>query len=288
MKVGMVLEGGAMRGIFTAGILDVFTEEGIYVDGCVGTSAGAVFGCNYKSKQKGRTLRYNLKYCRDPRYKSIRNLIFTGDLYGAQFCYEDIPNRLDPFDTKTYQNNPMDFYVCCTDIESGKAKYALCNTGDRADVLWMRASASMPMFAKPVVIEGKKYLDGGMSDSIPLSFMEQSGYEKNIVILTQPIDYVKKKTPLMPAIKMMLRKYPNAVSLMNQRHIAYNDTLSYIQKREKDGAVFVLRPPEKLPVSRTEKDSLKIQEAYDMGRRLALQQLDAIRAFLKDATVMAP
>lgn len=138
MKKGLILEGGAMRGMYTAGVLDIFMENDITVDGAIGVSAGAAFGCNLKSKQIGRTIRYNTKYCRDPRYVGLRSLIKTGDIYGADFCYNQIPNRLDIFDVETYQKNPMDFYVVTTDIETGKPIYHLCPNGDATDIKWFR------------------------------------------------------------------------------------------------------------------------------------------------------
>lgn len=173
MKTGMVLEGGAMRGLYTAGVLDVLMENGIYTDGAVGVSAGAAFGCNYKSRQIGRSLRYNCKYCRDPRYISLLSLIRTGDLYNAQFCYYEIPEKLDPFDTAAFAASPMEFYVVATDVTTGKPAYHLCRDGGRDDIEWMRASASMPLVSRVVEIGGGLYLDGGISDSIPLEWFLQ-------------------------------------------------------------------------------------------------------------------
>jgi len=202
MKTGLILEGGAMRGMYTAGVLDVFMENDITVDGTIGVSAGAVFGCNYKSKQIGRTLRYNLKYSKDPRYVGLSSLIKTGDIYGVDFCYNEIPNNLDPFDVKTYQENPMDFYAVTTDIETGKPIYHLCPKGDDTDIQWFRASASMPLVSRIVEIGNKKMLDGGISDSIPIHQFRKMGYEKNIVILTQHNGYRKKKTNTIPLVKL--------------------------------------------------------------------------------------
>ena len=196
MKKGLILEGGAMRGMFSAGVMDVLMEAGIEFDGIVGVSAGAVFGCNYKSKQIGRTIRYNMKYVRDPRYCSLSSLIKTGDMFGRDFCYNIIPNELDLFDNDTFKNNPVKFYVVATDINSGKALYQRIDSADEKGLEYMRASASMPLVSKPVVLDGKEMLDGGIADSIPLEFFVNKGYDKNLVILTQPKDYVKKKNRL--------------------------------------------------------------------------------------------
>ena len=133
--------------------LDVMMEQDIIFDGAVGVSAGAVFGCNYKSRQPGRVIRYNKRYCRDPRYVSIRSLLKTGDLYGESFCYHELPDRLDPFDAAAYRKNPMEFYVVCTDALTGEAVYHRCDRGDARDLQWMRASASMPMVSKLVELD---------------------------------------------------------------------------------------------------------------------------------------
>ena len=167
MKTGLILEGGAMRGMFTAGVLDVLMEQGITVDGMVGVSAGAVFGCNYKSHQIGRTIRYNTTYCNDKRYASFRNLLRTGNLYSEDFCYHEVPEKLDPFDDKAFRESPMDYFVVCTDVRTGDPIYHKCRTGDAEDVLWMEASASMPLAAKIVRIGHYGLLDGGVADSIP-------------------------------------------------------------------------------------------------------------------------
>ena len=211
MKIGLVLEGGAMRGMYTAGVLDVLMENDIKVDGTIGVSAGACFGCNYKSRQIGRSIRYNLKYCRDPRYISIRSLLFSGDIYNAKFCYEELPARLDPFDEETYRENPVEFYATCTDVLTGEPVYKQCLKGDDTEIEWFRASASMPLVSRIVEADGIQMLDGGISDSIPLKYYQSIGYEKNLVILTRPEGYVKGPNKLMPLMRMRLRKYPNFI-----------------------------------------------------------------------------
>ena len=198
-KTGLVLEGGAMRGMFTAGVLDVMMENEIKLDGAMGVSAGAVFGCNYKSGQIGRSLRYNMRFCDDPRYCSVESLIRTGDLYGVQFCYDEIPNKLDPFDVKAFKENPMPFYAVCTNVETGKAIHKRLDNGDEKDMEYFRASASMPLVSRIVEVDGYKLLDGGITDSIPLAAMERRGYERNVVVLTQPLGFVKEKSSTLPS-----------------------------------------------------------------------------------------
>ncbi|MBQ8506351.1 MAG: patatin family protein [Clostridia bacterium] len=281
MKTGIVLEGGAMRGLFTAGAIDVLMENGIEFHGMAGVSAGACFGCNYKSRQIGRALRYNLKYCRDPRYCSLRSLVTTGDLYGADFCYREIPEVLDPFDIEAYRANPMAFYAVCTDVQTGEAVLHRCDLGNGEDLNWFRASASMPMVSRVVEINGRGYLDGGVADSIPLKRFEEMGYGKNLVVLTQPEGFVKHKSRAFPLMRLMLKKYPAMLRAMEQRPEKYNETLAYIRSREAAGAALVLRPDFPLPVRRTEHDPAKLQACYDHGREVALRRLGEIREFLQ-------
>lgn len=281
MKKGLVLEGGAMRGLFTAGIIDVFMEENIELDGVIGVSAGACFGCNYKSKQIGRTLRYNLKYCNDPRMSGIRSLLFTGDIYGAEFCYRTIPKELDIFDTKTFTDSPVEFHVVATDVRTGAPVYHKCSDGEDNDLDWIRASASMPLVSRIVNVEGQKMLDGGISDSIPLKYYQSIGYEKNIVILTRPRNYVKGENKLLPLMRIKLRKYPKLLEAMANRHIEYNKTIQYIHKEEKKGNILVLCPDEELPISRIEHNPERIQNTYNIGRQIALRNLDKIKEFLR-------
>ena len=280
MKTGLVMEVGAMRGLFTAGVIDVMMEEEIEFDGAIGVSAGAAFGCNYKSKQIGRALRYNINYCKDKRYCSMKSLITTGNLYGAEFCYHELPDKLDIFDCETFENNPMEFYLVCTDVLTGKPVYKKCEKADYDCLEWMRASASMPLASKVVEIDGYKMLDGGVSDSVPLKYFESIGYDRNIVILTQPKNYVKKKNPLIPIMKIVLRKYPNLVKAMEERHEMYNETIKYICEKEEKGEILVIRPDGDLPVGRTESDPEKLRACYEMGRKQAEKKLDEIRKFL--------
>ena len=255
MKKGLVLEGGAMRGLFSSGIIDRMMEENIEFDGLIGVSAGACFGCNYKSRQIGRALRYNLKYSSDKRYCSFRSLIKTGDMYGAEFCYHTLPETLDVFDGRTFEENPVEFYLVCTDVESGQPVYHKMEKSDYYELEWMRASASLPLVSRIVEVGGKKLLDGGISDSIPLKYFQNIGYEKNVVVLTQPRGYIKKENRLMPVIKTVLKKYPKLIDAMQCRHEMYNQTLDYIWEEERKGNILVLCPNEKLPIKRTEHKS---------------------------------
>ena len=282
MKKGLVLEGGAMRGLFTAGILDVLMEEGILFDGVVGVSAGAAFGINYVSRQKGRPIRYNKRFAKDWRYCGLRSWLKTGDLFGAKFAYHDIPNLFDPFDNETFESSTINFHLVCTDVETGEAVYKLLKKGGDVCYDWVRASASMPMVSRPVPLEGKKLLDGGVADSIPLEYFEQQGYERNVVILTQPIGYVKKHNPLMPLLRISLHQYPKMVKALDQRHIMYNAQLDYVRKREEEGRVLVIRPKEKLKIGHISHDPEEMQAVYDCGVEAAHEHLEAIKRFLSE------
>ncbi|MDO4864043.1 MAG: patatin family protein [Ruminococcus sp.] len=281
MKYGLVMEGGAMRGLFTVGVTDVLMENGITFDSSVGVSAGACFGCNYKSGQNGRAIRYNLRFRSEKRYCSWSSLIHTGDMFGAEFCYHTIPEKLDIFDNETYEANPMTFYVVGTDINTGKAVYHNCRTAKGDDLEWIRAPASMPLVSRRVEIGGREFLDGGISDSIPLRFMESTGCERNVVILTQPRGFVKTQSRTLGLVKLRYgRKYPELVRALEERPKMYNDELRYISAAEKAGRALVIAPPEKLPIGHVEHDMDKLLEVYRIGRKAARERLAEVREFL--------
>ena len=269
-----------MRGMFTCGVLDVLMEHGIDFDGAAGVSAGAVFGCNFKSRQIGRPVRYNKKYCSDPRYCSLRSLIKTGDLYGADFCYRELPDELDPFDRKAFSENPLPFYISATDTQSGKAVYHLCTDGGEEDLRWMRASASMPIVSRPVPADGRMLLDGGFADPVPYRFMSGLGYDRLLLILTQPKGYRKKKGLSLPLLRLLLRHAPGAAEAMAYRHTVYNRQMEEIDLLEQEGSVFVIRPPQALGISRTEKDPNELERVYQLGRSEAERLLTPLQAFL--------
>lgn len=283
MKIGLIMEGGAMRGMFTAGVLDVLMENGLVTDGAIGVSAGAVFGCNYKSHQIGRVIRYNTEYCNDKRYASFKNLVKTGNLYSEQFCYHEVPEKLDPFNEAAFAASPMDFFVVCTDVKTGEPIYHKCRKGDAEDVLWMEASASMPLAAKIVKIGHYGLLDGGVADSIPVRFFESIGYKRNLIILTQPKGYIKKKNKFLPAIRAKYFRYPAFVEAVADRHERYNETLSYISMLEQAGKDYVIRPPIPLEIGSMERDPAQLRRVYDTGRAVAEIQVDKIAAFVEQS-----
>ena len=278
MKTGLIMEGGAMRGMFTCGVLDVFLDSGVTFDGAAGISAGAVFGCNFKSRQMGRALRYNLRYGSDPRYCSLRSLLRTGDLYGADFCYRELPDRLDVFDREAFRANPMEFYVGATEVKTGKPVFHLCRDGGERDMLWMRASASMPLVSRPVTIGDRSFLDGGITDAIPYRVMEQVGYDRNVIILTRPLGYEKKPFRGGPAARLLLT--PAVAKAMERRHRMYNRQLAEVRAREESGACLVIRPTADLAIRRTESDPAELQRVYDLGRQAGETRLAEVRDFL--------
>lgn len=281
MKTGLILEGGAMRGMFTAGVMDVLMEHDISFDGAIGISAGALFGCNYKSRQIGRVIRYNKKYCRDKRYHSFRSWLKTGDLYNAAFCYHELPEKLDLFDNDTFRKNKMKFYVGCTDARTGKAVYHQCKTCDDHDIEWMRGSAAMPLLSNLVEQDGYLLSDGATADSVPIRYFEKLGYDRNVIILTRPAEYIKKKNPWLPLLKIALRRYPNLVSALADRHERYNETISYICQKEAEKKVLVIRPDEPLNIGASTSDPDELERVYRLGRSAALKKLEQLRGFLK-------
>jgi len=277
-KTGLVIEGGGVRGIYAAGVLDVFLREGITFDGLIGVSAGAIHGCSYLSGQQGRSLRYYKKYLRDPRFISFRSLLKTGNIVGTDFCYHELPDVLDPYDYEAFLNNPTPFYVTVSNLRTGRAEYKRIRDM-RAEVDLMRASASLPFVSQPVEWQGEQYLDGGICDSIPVEAFMELGYGRNVVILTREAAYRKeeKKNSL---AKLKYRKYPAFYQAIHNRPAAYNRTLERIGQLEREGVIFVIRPESPLPAGRMEKDVDKMQATYDRGVRDAEKSLRGLREFL--------
>lgn len=280
MKKGLILEGGAMRGLFTAGVIDVMMENGVVFDGAVGVSAGAAFGCNYKSHQIGRVVRYNTRFCADKRYCGIGSLLKTGNIYNTEFCYGEVPLKYDSFDFEAYEKNPMEFYTVSTDVETGKPVYHLYTGREDSGFDWIRASASMPLVSQIVEIDGQKLLDGGIADSIPLGFFESIGYDRNVAVLTQPKTYRKKKNRMMPLMRLKYRKYPKFVEAVANRHNMYNAETALVAEKERNGTLFVIRPESPIPVGKVEKDPEKLKIAYETGREVMKKRLEALVEYL--------
>ncbi|ARB72885.1 patatin family protein [Pasteurella multocida] len=278
MKVGLVLEGGGMRAMFTAGVLDVFLTENVQVDGIVAVSAGVLFGVNYPAKQYGRALRYNKKYLNDKRYMGWHSLLTTGNIVNKDFAFYELPFTLDPFDAETFRQSKIDFYATLTNVQTGEAEYVkLDDVFNEMEVL--RATSAMPFVSKMVEINGQYYLDGGIADSIPLKKCQALGYDKIIVVLTRPLEYRKKPTPSW-IFNLFYRDYPHLVEKLKTRYQNYNDTVEEIIRLNNNKDIFVIRPSHYLPISRIEKDVEKVQAMYDLGITDAKREMAALKAFL--------
>ena len=283
MRKGLVLEGGAMRGLWTAGVTDVMMEHGVWPDGLIGVSAGAAFGCNYKSRQVGRAIRYNTRFANDARYSGVRSLLLSGDYFNARFGYHVVPYEYDIFDTAAFEQNPLSFIIVCTDVVTGKAVYHEMMHVDYDELEWLRASASMPLVSKVVEVQGHKLLDGGVSDSIPLEYFESIGYQRNVVILTQPLGYQKQHNRLMPLMRLSLRKYPNMVKALDERHLMYNKQLEYVAQAEREGRCLVIRPDEKIPIGHISHDARQMRHVYELGRAVGEKYIDCISQFYEQS-----
>ena len=279
MKVGLVLEGGAMRGLYTAGVLDVLMDNGIRADIVIGTSAGVLFGVNYASGQRGRALRYNKKYAPKGCYMGIRSLLTTGNIINKQFAYYDLPSRLDVFDEAAYEASGIEFYATVTNVETGEAEYIKI-TDCFAQMEVMRATSAMPYVSRIVEYNGKKYLDGGVADSIPADKCIEMGCDKVIVVLTRPIDY--RKSPSRPWLANMVygKKYPKAAERINNRPAEYNACLEKIIDMENQGIIFVIRPSRTVKVKHIERDTDKLQEIYDLGAEDCTASMEKLKEYL--------
>ncbi len=280
--VGLVLEGGSMRGLFTAGVLDVFMDENIHIDGIVGVSAGAVFSPNFYSGQRGRALRYNLRFCRDRRYMSLWSLLFTGNMINKQFAFYYVTTKYDIFDNEAFIKNNKGFYATVTNMETGQPEYfEIRDVLKELEVL--RASSAIPLVSKPVMLDGKPYLDGGISDSLPVLKGKELGYDKLIVVRTRPEGY--KKEPFSAGMQKLItrsyRKYPNFAETMIHRPAMYNETLATIRDLEQKGEIYVIRPPRAIQLKTIERHAGALQEAYNMGVDECKKQLAGIKEYLQ-------
>lgn len=283
MKIGLVLEGGAMRGLYTAGVLDEFMKNNIVVDGIIGVSAGALFGANYFSNQLGRAIRYNKKYCKDKRYISIKSFLKTGNIINKDFAFYKVTNELDPFDDEEFKKCNKDFYVVITNVLTGKPEYINIKNGIKDNLEFLRATSAMPIVSQMVLINKEKYLDGAISDSIPIDKFIELGYDKIIVILTRHYEYRKK--PFLKIGKMLInikyRKYPKLKDKIINRYKNYNERLEKIIELENNGKLFVIRPSKPLNIRRLEKNENRLQEVYDLGIKDAKRKLHKLQKYLE-------
>lgn len=281
MTVGLVLEGGGMRGLYTAGVLDAFLEAGIKVDGLVSVSAGALFGVNYLSEQPQRSLRYNKRFMGDRRYMSVWSWLTTGNFVNKDFAYYKVPMELDVFDQETFAKSGVPFYVVATDIETGQPDYIkIDNVFEQMEAF--RASSALPLVSKIIDYEGKRYMDGGLSDSIPVKFMQELGFDKLIVVLTRPEHYRKEASKTSEHLyKLLYRKYPDFIQVASNRHLHYNASMEQIESLEEQGQLFAIRPEVPLEVGRLEKDPEKFETIYQQGLEQMRREMTQLRAYLE-------
>ena len=277
-KVALVLEGGAMRGLYSAGVLDVFMQNNISVDVIYGVSAGALFGLNYKSRQIGRAIRYNLKYAHEKNYMGLYSLITTGDVMNKDFCFNKLVYELDKLDFETYKNNPVEFYAVVTNLKTGKPEYIRIDDAEK-DLEYFRASGSMPFVSKPVDINGNLYLDGAVADAVPIKKALEENYEKIIVVLTRPLGFNRKKKSHLP-YKFFYRSFPNFVETANNSCTKYDETMDLIEKCESENKIVVLRPSKLIKMQRVEKDTNKLRAIYDLGVSDCTKKLYEIKEYL--------
>lgn len=281
IKAGLVVEGGGMRGVYTAGVLDYFMEKNLYFHDCYGVSAGACHISSYVSKQIGRSIKVTLDYIDDKRYCSINSLIKTGDMFGVEMLYDIIPNKLELYDYDTFNKFKGNFYSVVTNCTTGKAEYMKIKDMKK-DIIAVRASSSLPLLSRIVEINGEEYLDGGITDSIPIKKSIEDNHRKNVVILTRDKTYRKKKSSFLPIFKLKYRKYPNLVNAIENRYKMYNNTLDFIEEKVKTGEVFVIQPKEPVNISRVEKDKTKLKELYDKGYNDAKECYEELIKFINE------
>ncbi len=278
--IGLVLEGGGQRGMFTCGVLDVLMEEGILFGGMVGVSAGACYGVNYKSRQPGRSIRYQSRYSHDRRHMGPLPWLKTGNWVEADFWYNVIPHELDPWDTETFAEDPTHFFIVATDISTARPVYRELLTGDAEDSEWIRASASLPVLARPVKIGKRMYLDGGLTDSIPLAFMQEQGYERCLVVLTQPRGYFKGHSSYEKLLPLVLRRMPLVCQMLKERPEMYNAQLEYLDRQERQGNALIIAPETPIGISRMATDPVDLNRVYNEGRAAASRMLPQILKFM--------
>lgn len=281
IEAGLVVEGGGMRGVYTAGVLDYFMEKNLYFDDCYGVSAGACHISSYVSKQIGRSIKVTLDYINDKRYCSVNSLIKTGDMFGVEMLYDLIPNKLELYDYDTFNKFKGNFYSVVTNCKTGKAEYIKIKDMKK-DIIAVRASSSLPLLSRIVEINGKEYLDGGITDSIPIKKSIKDGHKKNVVILTRDKTYRKSKPKFLSLLKFKYKKYPNLVKAIENRYKMYNETLDFIEEEKAKNKVFIIQPKLPVKISRIEKDKDKLKALYNQGYEDAKEIYEDLMKFLEE------
>jgi len=286
LEANLVLEGGGMRGLFTAGVLDFLMDEGLMPRYVIGVSAGALNGFNYVAGMRGRSYYLNTTYCKDWRYFSFRSFLLTGNMFNVSFIFNKLINDLEPFDFGAFRSSPIELTAVCSNLETGEADYTRIND-PIAQLDYVRASASMPLISRTVFIDGKRLLDGGMCDSVPIAYSQRMALDaektrnKHIVILTQDEAYIKKPSPFLQLLRLRYHRYPLYMEPLKRRHIMYNDEYRLVKDLQNSGEIFVLRPPEPVVVVNMEHDAQKLTALYTIGYTEARRNFSALQNYLE-------
>lgn len=281
-KVSLILEGGGMRGLYTSGVLDCFLDQGLVFQDIIGVSAGACNSVSYITGQRGRNLDINAGFCSDKRYISISGLFTRGSIFNMDFLFDDIPNKLLPFDYEKFKNAACRLTAVSTDCATGRAVYTPIRDMT-TDGIYVRASSSIPLVSPIVEVDGKQLVDGGPSDSIPIRYSVDSGFDMHIVVLTRHTGYEKKKSRLYPLCKLALRKFPNLVDSIKNRHLVYNESIGFAEELEKQNKALIIRPKQPVEVSRFEKNPDNLRKLYQKGYEDAAEKFKDIMALCGDA-----
>jgi predicted patatin/cPLA2 family phospholipase len=278
--IGLVLEGGGMRGLYTCGVLEFFMDQDLNFKYIIGVSAGACNAASYISKQKGRNIKVNIDFVNDWRYMSFRNWILEKSFFGMDFIFKEIPEQLVKFDYETFLESHCEFLVGATDCKTGKAVYFNKDVfREGFDVL--KASSSLPVLSPIVKFKDYELLDGGIADSIPIAKSIEDGNDKNVIVLTRNKGYRKSPTKFSGFIKLKYRKYPLLAESIQNRYQKYNETLDYIEELETKGKVKVIRPTQKITVDRLERNSAKLHELFQNGYEDTRNAYEGIKEFLQ-------
>lgn len=278
-NIGLVLEGGGMRGLYTCGVLEYFMEKNLYFKYIVGVSAGACNAVSYISKQKGRNKKVNIDFSKNWRYMSLRNFIFKGSFIGMDFIFDEIPNKYVKFDYNSFYNSDCNFLVVVTDCKTGEPLYfdkEHCN--NKFDAL--RATSSLPLICPIINYNGYELLDGGIADSIPIKKSILDGNKKNIVILTRDKDYRKSPIKFQTIVKIKYKNHPKLIDAILSRYKKYNDTLDYLESLEKKEEVLVIRPSSKVDVGRLERNPKKLANLFEAGYRDGAIFYEKVKKFI--------
>lgn len=282
MQSGLVLEGGSLRCLFTAGVLDVFMEAGLEFPYVAGVSAGALSALNYLSRQPGRTAQINIDYVKDSRYLSMRNLVKGGhSIFNFDFLFGELSQELIPFDWEAFAASPVRFVAVSTDCRTGEAKFH--EKGKSEDILLAcRASGSMPLLAPMVRVDGSECLDGGIALPVPYRRAWEDGCQKLVVVLTRQAGYRKRPVKAMQAAyERFYRKYPRLVQALLRLEEVYNQAHEELEELDRQGKLLVIQPEVPVQVSRVERNTDKLEDLYTAGRRVAFRRLDEIKAYLE-------